>query len=258
MHAVVTAGSKPSPNEPLYAQTQGAYKAFLSLAGKPMIQWVLDAINQSPLIESVVVVGLPPFTDLQSARPLTILEDQGGLLPNLRAGIAAVAARYPESNYSLLFTSDVPTITGEMIDWIANCMAESQVDFLYPVISRQVMEKRFPGSKRTYMHLKDVEVCGGDVMAVRNAAAMQDNANWQKIIDTRKNPIRQASILGIDTLFMILLRQYALAEAGEALGKRLGLHARAVLCPYAEIGMDVDKPHQLQLVEADLNRQRSL
>ena len=27
---------------------------------------------------------------------------------------------------------------------------------------------------------------------------------------------------------------------------------RAILCPYAEVGMDVDKPHQLELMCADL------
>jgi hypothetical protein len=26
----------------------------------------------------------------------------------------------------------------------------------------------------------------------------------------------------------------------------------AIVCPYAEVGMDVDKPHQLEMIRADL------
>jgi hypothetical protein len=38
--------------------------------------------------------------------------------------------------------------------------------------------------------------------------------------------------------------------------KRLGLRGRAVVCPYAEIGMDVDKPFQLEIMRADLSRSK--
>jgi hypothetical protein len=34
--------------------------------------------------------------------------------------------------------------------------------------------------------------------------------------------------------------------------KRLNLKGRAILSPFAEIGMDVDKPHQLEIMRADL------
>jgi len=32
----------------------------------------------------------------------------------------------------------------------------------------------------------------------------------------------------------------------------MGITGRAVIVPFAELGMDVDKPHQLELVESDL------
>ena len=37
---------------------------------------------------------------------------------------------------------------------------------------------------------------------------------------------------------------------------KLGLKGRAIVCPYAEVGMDVDKPHQLELLRDDLASQQ--
>ena len=257
MDAVITAGSRPLPKEPLYEATRGGYKAMLDLAGKPMIQWVLDSLSASANVGRVVVVGLPPYTNLYSEHPLTIIEDQGGLLRNARAGVLELLRQNPSLEHSLLISSDLPAITSEMVDWAINTMLETDHDFLYPVISRPVMEARYPGAKRTFLRLKDVEVCGGDLMAVRTAMATEPNPLWERIISSRKNPIKQASMLGFDTLFMVLLRQLNLEEASVAIGKRLGTRARAVLCPYAEVGMDIDKPNQLHLLVSELSKLRA-
>jgi len=117
------------------------------------------------------------------------------------------------------------------------------------------MEKHYPGSGRTYFHLKDIDVCGGNLMIVRNQMASDDNPLWQRITDARKNPLRQAALFGYDTVFMVALRQLTLEEAGRSISKRLGIQAVPVLCPYPEIGMDIHKPAQIDLVQAKWARQ---
>jgi hypothetical protein len=39
---------------------------------------------------------------------------------------------------------------------------------------------------------------------------------------------------------------------------RLKLRGRALVCPYSEIGMDVDKPFQLDMLRTDLAKQGAL
>jgi hypothetical protein len=58
--------------------------------------------------------------------------------------------------------------------------------------------------------------------------------------------------MGFDTLLLILLRMITLDEAVKKLTTRLHMTGKAIVCPYAEIGMDVDKPNQLELMRADL------
>jgi hypothetical protein len=79
---------------------------------------------------------------------------------------------------------------------------------------------------------------------------------WRKLLAARKNPLRQASILGYDTLFFLLLRQMSLNVAAQTAGRKLGITGKAVLSPFPEMGMDVDKPMQLEMVTSYLERER--
>ena len=50
------------------------------------------------------------------------------------------------------------------------------------------------------------------------------------------------------------LRRINLDSALKRVSERLNLRGRAIVCPYAEVGMDVDKPHQLEIMRADLQK----
>jgi GTP:adenosylcobinamide-phosphate guanylyltransferase len=256
MDAIITAGGRPVPEEPLYPVTQGAYKAMLDLLGKPMIQWVLDAVCAAKQVDRIIVIGLGPDCNLTCTKPLTYIPDQGGLIENIKAGVAKVQELNPQTEYVITVSSDIPAITPEMVDWVIQAAMQTRHEAYYNVIKREVMEARYPLSKRSYVKLKGLEVCGGDmnVLAVR-MVAHQDEV-WQKIVDSRKNALKQASLVGWDLLFLLLIRQVTLERAVDKITRRLGITGRAVLCPYAEVGMDVDKPHQLEMMRADL-QQRS-
>jgi len=71
---------------------------------------------------------------------------------------------------------------------------------------------------------------------------------WQKLTSARKHPLRQAGMIGVDTLLLIALRQITLQSAVNRVCQRLSLKGKALLCPYAEMGMDADKPHQLAIL----------
>ena len=46
MDAIVIAGGIPQPEDPLYTYSHGDSKALIDVAGKPMVQWVLDALGR--------------------------------------------------------------------------------------------------------------------------------------------------------------------------------------------------------------------
>jgi molybdopterin-guanine dinucleotide biosynthesis protein A len=252
MDAVVLAGGIPRPDEPLYSFSNGEAKALIEVAGKPMVQWVLDALGGAKSIERIVLIGLSAKANLPCKKHITYMPNQGKMLDNVRASTARVLELNPKAEFVLFASSDIPGITSEMVDWLVKTCAETDDDLYYNVVRREDMEKRFPGSKRTYTRLKGLEVCGGDMNMAR-ASIVNENADfWNKIIEKRKDPFAQAQVFGLDVLFKLFTRSLTVDEMVQRVADRLELKGRAIVCPYPEIGMDVDKPHQLELMRADL------
>jgi hypothetical protein len=174
------------------------------------------------------------------------------MIENILGGINKVLEINPSATRVLMVSSDIPAITSEMVDWEIDTTLPTDVDLCYSVIKREVVETRYPNSRRTYVKLKDIEVCGGDLNVLRTSVVSKNPEIWERLVATRKNPIKQAAIIGFDTLFLMMFRRLTLDEAANKLTARLKMSGRAVICPYAEIAMDVDKPNQLEMMRADL------
>ena len=256
MDAIVTAGGTPLPEEPLYEATNGNPKALVDVAGKPMVQWVLDALSESTVIDNVIIVGLTEKSGLTCAKKMYFVSNQGKMVENLQAGAHKVQEINKKAEYVLIVSSDIPGINGEMVDWVVNTAMETKLDVYYNVIQREVMEKRFPGSKRTYTKLKDMDICGGDMNVGRLKIITTDETDlWEKITNSRKSPLKQAALIGFGTAFLLLTGNLSLQKAETNIMGRLKIRGKAIVCPYAEVGMDVDKPHQLEIMRADLKKQ---
>ena len=256
MDAIVIAGGIPRPEDPLYSYVKGDAKALVDIAGKPMIQWVLDALGDSTRVDNVILVGLSPKNPLTCKKPVHYVSNQGRMLANIVAGIHKSIELNKKSKYVLVVSSDIPALKPHMVDWLVDTSMQTKDDFYYGVCTRDVMEKRFPDSKRTYTRLKDVEVCGSDINICHVRMATEHLDLWESILGARKSPFMQASKLGLGLLFSLATRQLTLEQAVTRISERIGIKGRAIVWPYAEACMDVDKPHQLELMRADLAKQQ--
>lgn len=256
MDAIILAGGIPTSEDPLYLSSNGQSKALIDIAGKPMAQWVVDAVDGAKSVDRIIIVGLPADVNLQSSKTIDFLPENGGMLANLTAGVERLKSIDPSIQQVLLLSCDIPTITSEMVDWRVQG-TDPDSDLEYSVIEKGTMDARFPSASRSYVRLRDVEVCGGD-MNVIHVRLVEDTIFWERMVAARKSPLRQAALLGFDMLFLMLTRRITINDAVKRVSNRLGLKGRAVISPYAEIGMDVDKPHQLELVISDLSQPTSV
>jgi GTP:adenosylcobinamide-phosphate guanylyltransferase len=256
MEAILLAGGIPQPHEPLYQECHGKSKALIGVAGKPMAQWVLDALSPVKQISRVTIIGVNASEGLTCEKPLTFLQDQGGLLENILQGIAYVRATAPSTSHVLLSTTDIPTITPEMVEWRLEAAMADKADLDYAVVERSTMEARFPESNRSFLRLRDVEVCGGDLNVIHVKLAEKTDL-WDRLIAARKSARRQAALLGYDLLLLLLSRRITLQGGRQKISRRLGIDGQVVISPYAELAMDVDKPEQLAIVRSDLEAWRA-
>jgi len=256
MDAIILAGGIPQPNEPLYSYTRGDPKALTDVAGKPMIQWVLDALSDAKHVDNVIIVGLSPKNELACKKPLHYLSNQGRMLANIVLGVNKSLELNKKTDYVLVVSADIPALKPEMVDWLVETSMETKDDIYYGVCTREVMETRFPGSNRTYTKLKGIELCGADINITHVRMATEHLDLWESLIGTRKSPLKQAGIIGFGTLFQVATRSITLEDLVEKVCKRIGIKGRAIIWPYAEACMDVDKPHQLELMREDLEGQQ--
>ncbi len=189
-----------------------------------------------------------------SAKPLFFVPNQGRMLANIVAGVEKSLELDPHKEYVLIVSSDIPALRGEMVDWLVEQVEQTPADVYYGVVPRPVMEQRYPNSKRTWTRLKEMEVCGADINACHVRMATEHLDLWEDLIGNRKSPLKQVMKLGLDTVLLLLLRRLTIEDVVQRASQRLGIQGKAILWPWAEAGMDVDKPHQLELIRQDMER----
>ncbi len=256
MDAIIIAGGIPQPQDPLYSYSHGDSKALIDIAGKPMVQWVLDALGDAKSVDNVIIVGLSAKSGLICKKPMHFVSNQGRMLSNIVSGVDKALELNKKTQYVLVVSSDIPTLKPEMVDWLVGTCMETKDDLYYGVCPRDVMETRFPDSKRTYTHLKGMDICGADINITHVRMATEHLDMWESLIGSRKSPLRQASMIGLDTFFQVLTRTITLEDLVTKVCSRLGIQGRAIVWSYAEPCMDVDKPHQLELLRTDLAKQQ--
>jgi len=252
MDAIVTAGGIPLPEDPLYPYTEGHSKAMLDIAGKPMLQWVLDALSASKKVDNVIIMGMNEKNGMSCAKPIHYMPNEGRMLANIVSGVHKALELNPATEHVLIVSSDIPGLTGEMVDWLVEEIEKDPADIHYGVIPREVMEKRYPDSHRTWTHLKGMDLCGADINASHVRMATEHLDTWEELIGNRKSPLKQAATIGLGILLLMVLRQLTLDDLVSRVSARIGIRGKAIVWPWAEAGMDVDKPHQLKIMRSDL------
>jgi CTP:molybdopterin cytidylyltransferase MocA len=252
--AVVTAGQSLEDKDPLLLHTQGRSKALISIAGKPMIAHVVDALAGSTAIDHIVVVALDSTVPVRFSTPVDHVPGTGGLVTNVAAGLRHAFTTYPSLDAVLVSSCDVPTITPAIVDaFVAACLGtDCAATAFYSVVERSAMERRFPGARRSYMHLSDGDFCGGDLLLFRRTCNLDQQGSLQKLARARKSVLRQASLLGPRILLKLVLRRLSFTEIERRFERTMGVRGRAIASPHAELAMDVDRPHQLELVRGQM------
>jgi GTP:adenosylcobinamide-phosphate guanylyltransferase len=258
MDAIITAGGTITPEDPLYQIANVEKKALIPLVGKPMICWVLDALRSSALIDHIIIVGLQPDELDYQDQKLSFVDSAGGLIENIFAGIAKLRQVNPLVKKFLLLSSDIPLITAETVHGFVEECGDQTADIYYAVVEEKTMEARFPQSKRTYIPFKGGRYTGGDIFLFDMRAANDNNIELGRALTgSRKNALNQARMIGLGFIIRFLLRMMTVHEAARRASAKVNLNGRAVDTRFAELGMDLDKPHQYQIIKASLEERQA-
>ena len=122
------------------------------------------------------------------------------------------------------------------------------------MVTRQALEARFPGIKRRVDRVGDLELRGvADVSIFHPKIVMKRKGAADRFEKARGNTWRQLNFIGFDTLLLLALRRLDLDSFTKRLSKKHGVDLHPIICPYAEIAMDVDDPLHLEIMRTELS-----
>ena len=245
--AIIGAGGSYAPDDPLLKYAGVRQKALIPIAGRPMILHVAHALADSGCISHLIVVGLEQEHGLEFPLPITLVPEAGGIVENFLQGGSALASIAPRAERAVLCSTDIPLITGGMVRYLVDTTLSTDADVCYTIIRREVMEARFPNSGRSYVALRDGKYAGGDVHLINPELFYRHEQLLEELVGARKNALKQARTIGLGFLLKFIVRRLALIDGERKAEGILGVPCRAIPVRYAELGMDVDKPYQLDL-----------
>lgn len=247
----------------LYEGYKPGHKGLLPFRGKPLLQYTLDALQKTPRISRIGIVG--PVRDIMAAiqepERYEYAESGATLIENIAKGLN----HFNASPVVLVIPSDLPLVRSETISrFLALCSALNTVR-AFSIFWSVVPEERFSGSylsvKKGFNRFRDISLCHGNLLLLtpfllKNKKFM---ARMDGIYNSRKSSVKAAVavgpliglsyLIGVHTFRILTLAQFArLASAG------FGVDLVPVVIEDPDIAVDVDEARDYRFIMEELVR----
>jgi len=249
MDALILAGGENA--KPLENNHKIYNKALLMINNIPMVEYVVDALNEAKDIQNVYVIG--PKIELMphiGEKVSQIIDATDSIVENVNIGISHIN----NDEKIMILTSDVPLITGKMIDdFIEEC--QNYDAFLYyPVIKKELIIKKFPQTIRSYASLKEGTFCGGNMVMMSSSLFTTNKALLDEVFQKRKDILKYAALLGAKFIIKYLFKCLTIQEIEDRAAEIVGYPVKAIMVNYPEMMIDLDKLSDYELILQALNK----
>lgn len=255
-YAAVVLAADRTANDPITQYTGAACKTIAPIGGMPMIIRVLDALEASDHVKSITICG-PPKSVLPDCPELKQRIEAGRItwLPNLDSPSRSAEKGFERIELDtpiLLTTADHALITPEIVQHFLEASSARSCDATIGLVNYRNIVAAFPNTKRTVTKFRNGDFCGCNLYTFRQHGR-ELVTRWRQAEDMRKRPWRLiAQMLGPWTVLRYLLGFLTLEQALISVSKKIGIHVQAIMLPFPQAGIDVDKVEDLLLAETIL------
>ena len=225
--ALVLAGRRKDEAD-LFAETENvSHKALLEAGGEPLIRRVTNALTHSGRF-SRIDIAAPEEIRAEITIALAGLSGWtfSDALGSPAATVCAAIEKLTERQGLVVTTSDhallQAEIIGEFLDAAANCDAAAAC------VEKARYQARFPGSRRTFIHLRGFQFSGANLFWFHGARARGLADFWRRLETKRKNPAEMAREIGLSTALAYALRLMTKSGLEKAIEKRTGVAAKLI------------------------------
>lgn len=233
--AIILAGAEN--DGPLQICSQERYEALIRINNIPMIEYVVNALKVSEHTGRILIIGPKKELSYLEEAGITVVQNGSSLFDNVALAMEKAAGE----EKVLIATCDIPMITGEMVDAFFHYCSRFEADFYYPIIRKEDNERYYPNVKRTYVQMGEGTFTGGNFIMIKPEIFPKSKEFIRKALENRKKPWKMCQLFGWLFVFKLLCKALTIPEAEKRLEKVTGIKGKAIIFPYPEVGIDVDK-----------------
>jgi molybdopterin-guanine dinucleotide biosynthesis protein A len=221
-------------------------KAFVRVAGRSLVERTIAGLRAAPSVGRIVAVApQSAHRDPAISGADACVPDGVRISDSLRSGLLDL----PNDELVLISASDMPVLTGVAVEDFVARARDCDPEIGYGCVERGVHLARYPEVPHTWARMRDGTFCGGGLMVMRPRAFPLLERFIERLGAARKNPLRLASLFGWDVLLRYAAHRLSIAQAEARASEILGACARAIVSPYPETAVNVDRPSDVALAE---------
>lgn len=252
---IVLAGQRPG-KDPMSEYFGEPRKALIGVSGRPMLAWVGAALAARDDVKRIVVLAQDsdalldhPGTHWLRDDPRVMTRDGGA---SIVEAISDTLKAMPDAYPFLLTTADNVLLDDAMLQRFTAEAAGA--DVAAALVERRTLETAYPGNRRTWLPFRGGAYSGANLFWLGSPAALDALAVWRRIEQQRKKARAVLGAFGVGLALLIAARLVTLDQAMARAGRKIGVKARAVVLPFAEACIDVDKPSDHVMAEEILRK----
>lgn len=251
--ALVLAATRGGAHDPL-AQAGGvSHKAFIELAGEPMLRRVVEGVIDSGRVGHVIV----SIEQESMAEAKQILNGLGERVPitytpskeSIGASAAAVTQEFADSVPMIVTTADNGLHDGPIVKAFCDGLDEVTVDGALGLTDARYVLEKYPEGSRAFHRFRDGAFSSCNLYAFLSPAGFKATAVFNGGGQFGKKPKRLIGAFGLVAFLVYKSRLVKVQPFIRFLSRAIGVKTEPVFLPFAEGPIDIDRMSDWQLAE---------
>jgi GTP:adenosylcobinamide-phosphate guanylyltransferase len=249
-NAIILAAGR-GPDDPMAKAYGVSNKCAIPVGGTPMLARVAKALQESGAVASTLI------SIENRSLAVGILGEDVITVASAASAPASVIAAIEQGMLAypiLVTTADHALLTPAMVRHFCLSTDRSGADVTVGLATAELVLASYPHTVRTFFRFGKSRLSACNLFALRNGRSLKLLSRWQYLEPVRKKPWRLVAAFGIAPLLRFLTGTLDLDRALAIVSRKLGLEVKAILMPFAEAAIDVDKPADKALAEEFLKQ----
>ena len=147
--------------------------------------------------------------------------------------------------HALFLPTDIPLLRDDIIHRFLSDCGDMNSDFYYSVIPEEIAMEKAPDFDWGYMKVKDASLSAGSLVLL-NLESLKSKYDLVVFLTENRKSFIKGVLFKSPFLFLkLIFGRIKLAEVEKLMTKIFGIESRLVISEDVEIGMDIDRPQDL-------------